>query len=102
MNNKERIRLLEEYIATFNTNEYMFFCYMPCMVRLKHKQKLKELRNFRLLEACEDCGGVYKIYSDEISAFTKPSWNFPESIKIYNKWKIEIAQRAIELLSESE
>ena len=51
MNNKERIRLLEEYIATFNNNEYMFFCYMPCMVRLKHKQKLKELRNFRLLEA---------------------------------------------------
>lgn len=101
MENKERIKILEEYITTFNSYEYMFFCYMPCMYLLTNKQKIEELKRFRLFDACVDCGGAYTIIPYYgVSPFKKPSWNFPGSIKIYNKWKIEIAKRAIELLSE--
>ena len=104
MTNKERIKILEEYIS-HNNGRTIYFCFMPYMLTFTLKQKLKELRNFRLLEACEDCGGVYKIYSHGgITAFMKPIWKFPKDVDIdtYNKWKIEIAKRAIELLSESE
>ena len=102
MTNKQRIKILEEYIS-HNNDRIIYFCFMPYMLTFTPKQKVKELEMFRLLEACKDCGGVYTIHSHEgITAFMKPIWKFPKDVDIdtYNEWKKEIAKRAIELLAE--
>jgi len=104
MTNKQRIKALEEYIATFN-NDYdrMFFCFMPCMLSLPLEQIIEELKKFRLFDACVDCGGAYTIIPYYgVSPFKKPSWGLVRDVKIdiYNQWKKEIAKRAIELLAE--
>ena len=100
MTNKQRIKALKEFISTFNNNEHMFFCYMPCILSLSPEHRIEELRKFMLLQACEDCGGRYKMDTPGTSAFIAPSWNYMSNPKIYNEWKRKVAKRAIELLSE--
>lgn len=92
----------EEYVSSYYDwvrNEQDNFCDM----------EVELLTELKLFEACELCGGRYTIIDNfdniedrYVTAFLNKDFENIEKNynKIYSNWKIEIAEKAIELLSK--
>lgn len=105
MTTQEKIKVLKQAIEDLTKHPHPFFCnVIPHIRKIPNENgidKYRELKKLRLIEAMELCGGEHIAppkKGEEMDAFNllDPKLYYDYD---YLGWKIEIANKAIELLN---